>query len=342
MTEIVPVAVTAVALPDEPLPPALLPADENPYRVYIASLRSAQSRRTMTGCLDRIAALLGHQTGETVPWGQLRYKHTAAIAARLGEQTSPDADGNAIPWSPSSVNKHLSALRQVMETAWMLGQMTAEDYHRARKVKNLKGTRRRKAGRHIGEQEMIALLNTCTADKRLIGRRDAAIFSLLHSTGMRREEVATARRRDYEPGDRRLTIIGKGEKSREVYLHEAAAHHLGRWLADTPGIRGTLFVPIDRWENTAPKAMTTDALAKALDRRRIEAGLPYMTLHDFRRTFAGNLLDAGVDVVTVQELMGHASPVTTAEYDHRPGRRRKEAIDSSLSLPIPKQEGTDQ
>lgn len=338
MTEIVPVTVTAVVLPDEPLPPALLPPDENPYRVYIASLRSAQSRRTMTGCLDRIAMILGYQTGETVPWGELRYKHTAAILARLSEQTSPDADGNLVPWSPASVNKHLTALRQVLETAWMLGQMPAEEFHRAKKVKNLKGTRRDKAGRHIATQEVTALLDACMADKRLIGVRDAAVFSLLHSTGMRREEVATARRRDYEPGDRRLVVVGKGEKSREVYLHEGAAYYIGRWLAATESIRGPLFCPIDRWGNTAPKPMTTDALAKVLDRRRVEAELPHLTLHDFRRTFAGNLLDAGVDVVTVQDLMGHASPVTTAEYDRRPGRRRKEAIDSALSLPIPHQE----
>ena len=49
------------------------------------------------------------------------------------------------------------------------------------------------------------------------------------------------------------------------------------------------------------------------------------TPHDLRRTFAGEMLDAGVDLVTVQKLMGHASPVTTSRYDRRDEKTKMEA-----------------
>ncbi|MGW6500259.1 tyrosine-type recombinase/integrase [Nonomuraea angiospora] len=61
--------------------------------------------------------------------------------------------------------------------------------------------------------------------------------------------------------------------------------------------------------------------------------------HDhFRRTFIGELLDAGVDLATAQALVGHASPATTARYDRRPERTRRAAVDklgTPEAVPLP-------
>lgn len=57
-----------------------------------------------------------------------------------------------------------------------------------------------------------------------------------------------------------------------------------------------------------------------------------LTWHDFRRSFAGNLLDAQVDLATVQRLMGHASPLTTSNYDRRPAEVQRSAL-SKLHVP---------
>ncbi|MCT9932263.1 site-specific integrase [Planotetraspora sp. A-T 1434] len=328
MSEIIPAA--ASFLPDvAPRPPA-----QNPYLVYLKSLGGQQSRRTMGACLDGTARILGYPTGEAVPWGLLRYQHTTALRSELMNQVRIDADGEAAPWSPSTVNKHLSALRQVLYHAWMLGQMTAEDYQRAKAVKNVKGGTRAKAGRNIAEYEVAAMLKACLAAGGLIGIRDAAVIAVLQSTGMRRDELAKATRANYDPGDRSLAITGKGGKSREVYLHEVAAVYLGRWLAATEHIRGPLIAPVNRWGDARARHLSSDAIAAALERRRREAELPRLSPHDLRRTFAGDLLDNGVDLARVQQLMGHASPVTTSGYDRRPGRQRRAAIDT-LTLPRP-------
>jgi site-specific recombinase XerD len=324
---------------DDLVPVAPQRRDKNPYWVYLHSLDSQLSYNTMKGCLDHIAKVLGcdpavQHPGEIIPWGSLRYEHTEAIRSRLVKTVDVRRNGAEVPWSPSTINKHLSALRRVLRAAWRLGQMTAEDYHRAIDIENVKGGKRRQAGRDIHPKEITALLAACLDDGRLKGTRDAAMIAVMQSAGLRRAEVADLNRDDYDPGDRRLNIIGKGNKAREVYLHEVAAVYLGRWLAATKQITGPMFVPIDRWGKLRHEAMTPRAIALILDERADEAKVPHIGPHDFRRTFAGNLLDNGIDLARVQQLMGHASPVTTADYDRRPGRERKAAIDT-LTLPRP-------
>jgi site-specific recombinase XerD len=322
------------ALAEEP------PTSQSPYLVYLATLDSDESRRAMAGCLDRIVVILHPATAEIgqqgiyFPWGNLRYQHTAAIRAALQRQESQGRDGSpARPWSASYVNKHLSALRGVMEQAWMLGQMSAEDFHRAKAVKNVKG-HRVPVGRSIASPEIRSLLAACLGEGTLTGTRDAAIVAVFHSTGLRREELAMASRPDYDPGARTLLITGKGNKQRDVYVHEDAAVYLGMWLSATGPVRVPLFCPVSRWGQLQLRHMSPRAVGHIIDRRRRAAQLPHIAPHDFRRTFAGTLLDEGVDLVRVQQLMGHSSPVTTSLYDRRPGRARKAAVDK-LHLPSP-------
>lgn len=320
MNEIAPLTASAPALP------TARPASRNPFLVYTSRLRSPESRRTMTTCLRRIAAILTNTTEADpagIPWEHIRYQHVQAIRARLMESASP-----------ASVNKHLAALRGVLGEAWRLGLMTSEEYRRAADVKGVKASRL-PAGRSIADGELAAMLRACQ-DGTLRGVRDAAIIAVLASTGMRRAEIAAARRADYTPGDRSLRIIGKGDKEREVYLTETAAAYLGAWLAHTEHITGPLFCPVNRWGKAADRHMTPTAVAQVVDVVRRAAQLPKLTTHDFRRTVIGTLLDTGADLATVQGIAGHTSPVTTARYDRRPSATRKAAIDR-LWLPRPEE-----
>lgn len=333
MTDVV---LTGAALPTEQAP---LPRHSNPYDVYLDSLGNDESRRTMAGCLNRIAAILATEhnvelptpAGRYVTWGMLRYQDTMKVRASLLTARRPDGS----PYSPAYANKHLAALRRVLKHAWKLNQISSDDYQRAIDVGGVTGTRL-PVGRSVAAAEVAAMLRVCLGDDSPAGVRDAALIAFLQSTGGRRAEAAGATREDYDPGSRTLRIIGKRNKQREVDIHEQAAVYLGRWLSTLGRSSGPLFCPIDRWGNLHPRHLTPGAIARIINKRRLQAGLPPLGPHDFRRTFIGDLLDEGVDLATAQQIVGHESPTTTARYDRRPRRTRKAAVEKlSHRLPSP-------
>ena len=307
-----------------------VPADNpDPYRSYLESLSSAESRRTMRGCLDRIARLQTGDpdtTGAGQPWHLLRYQHTAAIRATMINQG----------WSAAHINKHLVALRRVLKEAWRLGNMTADEYQQATDLQAVTG-HRLPAGSHMPKEVLAAVLADCDNDDSITGTRDAAVIAALYSTGCRRTELARLTIADYDPGDRSLRVLGKGQKERRVYLTSQTISRLHRWLSRRGRQPGALFCPLSkagrpRIRNGVPAHMTGQAIADILARRSRNADVGHYTPHDMRRTFIGDLLDAGVDLATTQQLVGHSSPDTTARYDRRPDSRRRDAVDR-LELP---------
>jgi site-specific recombinase XerD len=294
------------------------PNDTSPALVYLASLASANSRRTMRTRLDIIAGVLSYDNAIQCPWEKLRYQHTQAIRSALAGK-----------YAPAAANLTLAALKGVLKECWRLGLMTVEEMTRACDLKPVRGSRVKK-GRALAGEELAALIAVC--DETIAGVRDQALLSVLYGCGLRREEAAGLDLADYDEGEGSLLVRGMGNKERLAYLNEETGKHLGNWLDLRGREIGPLFCPCNKAGRVVMRRLSGQAVYDILKRRAAEAGIKNVSPHDLRRTYAGDLLDAGVDLSTVQQMMGHASPSTTAGYDRR-GEAAKRKAANLLKLP---------
>ena len=299
-----------------------------PARVYVAGL-SGDGQRTMTQCLQAIAAWVSGGTADidTLPWAGLRFSHTTAIRAALARAVS---EGR---YAPATANKHLAALRGALKAAWRLGVMETDDYLRAVDLRPVSGSRL-PAGRDVEQSELAALIAHCRADESPAGIRDGAVIGLAYLSGTRRAELAALHLADVDTDPAGIRVVGKGGKQRLVPLSPTVRPLLEGWMTLRGDDAGPLFCPIDRAGSLRlGRALSGEAIRQILSRRALAAGLAAITPHDLRRTYAGDLLDAGADLPAVQQLMGHASPSTTSRYDRRGDKARRSAAER-LSLEL--------
>lgn len=299
---------------------------QNAAVVYLAGLGSDESRRTVAHALNTIANLVSEgATLDVLPWDALRYQHTQAIRARLSEQHEY-----------GFVNSCLSALRQTLKRAWRLGQMTADEYMAAADIPNVKGEKPDQAAGHaLTLGELMALVSTCQ-DGTQAGARDAAMLAVAYSCGLRRAEIVGLDLSDYDGAQGVITAKGKRNKTRTVPIQNGARAALEDWLTVRGAWAGALFVSIRKGDHMTHDRMTTQGVYTTFAARAKGAGVANFSPHDMRRTFAGDMLDAGVDISTVQRLMGHSSVATTAGYDRR-GERAKQDAAKKLHFPYKRQ-----
>lgn len=282
----------------------------------------------MQAQLSKLAGLLGFDDPERLPWEELRYAHSARLRAMLVESGA----------APSTVNVALSVLRGVLKEAWRLGLMTGEDYQRAIDLQPVKGERL-PAGRHVNAGELRAMFDACDLETPS-GARQAGLLAVLFGCGLRRAEAAGLAIEDYTVGVdgdtdvATLVVRGKGRKERSVYLNNGAKLAVDSWLAHRGDAAGALFCPVRKGGAIShERNVTPQAIRDAVARIARRAGVSDLAPHDARRTFISDMLDAGVDLPTVQSLAGHADPRTTSRYDRR-GERVKVQAARALHVPF--------
>ncbi len=297
---------------------APVPLTKHPAAVYLSSLAPG-SRCTMRSSLNAIARLLtgSRLDAMTLDWSKLRYQHTAAIRTALGQRLAP-----------TTVNKMLVGLRRVLQEAYRLDLMNSDDYAKAADLKSFR-VQNSLRGRELSLEEIKSLIANSLEEGTVIGLRDAAVISVLRGTGIRREELAelSLKNVNLETGEVMIRH-GKGDKDRLVYLNEVGKELLQKWLEVRGDAPGALICPVNKGGKVTIRHLSSygDGVYKLVKERAKKAGIANFSPHDFRRTFCTNLLEAGIDIFTVQDLMGHLSANTTKKYDKRGEARKKQAV----------------
>jgi integrase/recombinase XerC len=154
--------------------------------------------------------------------------------------------------------------------------------------------------------------------------RDAAILELFYSSGLRISELLSLDVKDVDFTEEVLKVKGKGRKERMVPVGGAAMRAMQKYRQEAVVTNGPLF------RSVRGTRITQQAVDQMLKKYLKMSGIPFgVSPHKLRHSFATHLLDAGADLRSVQELLGHASLSTTQIYTHVTKERLKKVYDEA-------------
>ncbi len=153
--------------------------------------------------------------------------------------------------------------------------------------------------------------------------RDRAILETFFSTGLRLAELCSLSRYiDLKRGE--VTVRGKGDKLRVVFVADSAREAIQKYLAKRNDANEKLFVSIDK-AGKVIGPITPRSVQRLVATRALEAGISkHIHVHQLRHSFATDLLMNGADLRSVQVLLGHANIATTQVYTHLTNKELRE------------------
>jgi integrase/recombinase XerC len=176
------------------------------------------------------------------------------------------------------------------------------------------------AGEHSGKKQTEAAVHC---------HRDVAILETIYSCGLRISEVCGLQAQDVDWHERLVRVRGKGKKERLVPIGDPALAAIKAYwnlLPQLPGGESPVFFTSSKKR----RPVSSRVLQLRMKKYLAIAGLdPNLTPHKLRHSYATHLLDAGADLRSVQELLGHAHLVSTQVYTHLTTERLKKAYDQA-------------
>lgn len=204
----------------------------------------------------------------------------------------------------------LSAVRGLFKYLVREGRLSASP------VRDLKpGRRGRPMPKFLSLEDMLALLAVSGGDDALASR-DRAMLELIYGCGLRVTEAVEVTAAAVHLDAGYLTVVGKGSKERAVPLGSKACEAIreylarGRTVLDPSGKARALFV------GRRGRRLSRQGFWKRLRTLALKAGLPPLSPHVLRHSFATHLVEGGADLRSVQLMLGHADITTTQIYTH--------------------------
>lgn len=158
-------------------------------------------------------------------------------------------------------------------------------------------------------EAILGAVPTCN----IMGLRDIAIIELLYATGMRVSELTELTLDRYYADEQFVRIIGKGNKERLVPFGHSAKESVENYLVSrrVSGIKPSKYLFLSKCQ----EQMSRQAVWKIVKKYAKTANVPFeVTPHTIRHTFATHLLENGVDLRAIQEMLGHSDISTTQVY----------------------------
>jgi len=158
----------------------------------------------------------------------------------------------------------------------------------------------------IGPEQFKTLVKCC--GDRFLGRRDKAVILILYDTGIRLQELTSLKLSDIDLGNGLLKITGKGNKERIVRIGHVTVKALWNYLK----ARGSPHQELWLTEERTP--ILADGLGQSIRKLGKIAGMPNLSPHKFRHSFAVNFLRNGGDPFSLQILLGHSDLAMVRRY----------------------------
>lgn len=256
-------------------------------------------------------------------WQQQPQKSSGGTVVRLTSRTGA---------APATMNRRIAAVQSLYDYAVIAGAVNENPVPAARRSSSFRAMRRgllghlgkgreRGGGKLVGEAKRLPFaldpVQVAVFIADLLTARDRSMALLMLLGGLRASEVRLLPLANVDFGLRRVRVTGKGGKERVVPVDPSFFTELASYLrTERPAGCSAVECFVVLRGPTTGHALTEAGLRRIFRTHRLRAGTPLVRPHRLRHTYGTELAAAGIDLLVLRDLMGHASPETTAGYVH--------------------------